>query len=72
LRTLCRARHRYRALTARKRGLTAQLRTKMLGTIRACLEAMPSTPPKGHSFAMALRERLLLWMWKHGWVSRPL
>jgi hypothetical protein len=21
---------------------------------------------------LVLRERLVLWMWKHGWVSRPL
>jgi hypothetical protein len=25
----------------------------------------------GLSFSV-LRERLALWMWKHGWVSRPL
>ena len=33
---------------------------------------MPPNRLRSHSTVMVLRERLLLWMWKHGWVSRPL
>jgi hypothetical protein len=34
--------------------------------------AMHSTRPKSHSVTMVLRERFFLWMWTHGWISRPL